>query len=137
MLLHLGLLAWIAALAWRALVKFFEGSIFASVFRSSVRRASQRSPRRNAVEVLDDGAVRFIRPDGTAIDSVAQGCTQPLSDCTEIPQFHREHGIHIDAHTAVTRWRGEAMRLRLGRRGLAHEGAAGKSQAEQRVSAET
>jgi hypothetical protein len=82
------------------------------------------------VEVLDDGAVCFIRPDGTAIDSVAQGCTQPLSDWTEIPQFHREHGIHIDARTAVTRWRGEQCDYGLGvevllakaRRGKARSG---------------
>jgi uncharacterized protein DUF222/HNH endonuclease len=60
------------------------------------------------VERLDDGAFRFVRPDGRAFDSAVPGRTQP-SDWRHLPQLHRESGIHIDSHTAVTRWRGERM----------------------------
>lgn len=68
------------------------------------------------IHVLDDGALRFIKLDGTAIDSVASGCTQPLSDWTEIPEAHRERGIRIDERTAATRWRGERCDYGLGLR---------------------
>jgi len=61
------------------------------------------------VERLDDGAVRFIRPDGQAFDGIAPDHTRPLSDWRQLPQAHTQQGIHIDQHTAATRWRGEPM----------------------------
>jgi Domain of unknown function (DUF222)/HNH endonuclease len=55
------------------------------------------------IEILDDGALRFVKPDGTAVDSIAPGYTQPLGDWTKLP-----------AGTLVNRWRGERMDLGLG-----------------------
>jgi len=59
------------------------------------------------IQVLDDGALRFMRPDGKAIDSVALGHTAPLGDWEYVPAQNREHGLHIDMKTAATRWGGE------------------------------
>lgn len=59
-----------------------------------------------AIRVLDDGALRFLGPDGNALDSVAPGHTRPVPD---LPALHREHDIGIDTRTAVTRWAGESM----------------------------
>ena len=66
------------------------------------------------VQMLDDGAVRFLRSDGTAVDSVAPGYTQPLADWKQLPAAHEERGIRIDARTAVTRWDGVRMDYGLG-----------------------
>ena len=57
------------------------------------------------IERLDDGALRFVRPNGAAIDSVAPGCTQPLGDWRRLPAA---------THSAVTRWTGESMDYGLG-----------------------
>ena len=37
------------------------------------------------IEILDDGALRFVKPNGNAIDSVAPGYTQPLGDWRQLP----------------------------------------------------
>jgi hypothetical protein len=58
------------------------------------------------VQSLDDGAFRFIRPDGTAFDSVAP---QQTGDWTQLLVQHDEGDIHIDKKTATSRWRGERM----------------------------
>ena len=88
------------------------------------------------IHVLDDGALRFIKLDGTAIDSVAPGCTQPLSDWTEIPRSHRERGILIDERTAATRWQGERCDYGLGVEVLLAK-ARNRPATAERVSAET
>jgi len=36
------------------------------------------------IQILDDGALRFVRPDGSSVDSVAPGYTQPLGDWKQI-----------------------------------------------------
>ena len=61
------------------------------------------------VEILDDGAFRFLKLDGTSIDSIAPGYTQPISDWRRLPAIHHENGIHVNEKTAATRWRGERM----------------------------
>jgi Domain of unknown function (DUF222)/HNH endonuclease len=61
------------------------------------------------IDILDDGAFRFVRPDGRAFDSVAPGYTQPLGDWKQLPAMHQETGIHINKQTAATRWDGEPM----------------------------
>jgi hypothetical protein len=66
------------------------------------------------VHVLDDGAIRFTQPNGQTFDSVAPGCTQPLSDWTQIPAEHDDLGIHISERTAATKWAGESMDYGLG-----------------------
>ena len=37
------------------------------------------------IEILDDGALRFVRPDGESVDNVAPGFTQPLGDWRKLP----------------------------------------------------
>ena len=40
------------------------------------------------IERLDDGALRFVKPNGAAVDSVAPGFTQPLGDWRQLPTGH-------------------------------------------------
>jgi hypothetical protein len=61
------------------------------------------------IEVLDDGALRFTRPDGRAFDSVAPDHTRPLGDWKQLRAEHHARGMQIDEHTAATLWRGERM----------------------------
>ncbi len=82
--------------------------------------------------VLDDGAFRFIKPNGEAFDSIAEGFTQPLSDWSELVETHTDQGIHIGNKTAVTRWCGEKMDYGLGIEVLLQQHRKAK-----RVSAET
>jgi hypothetical protein len=64
---------------------------------------------RVVIQYLDDGALRFLRPDGQSFDSIAPEHTRPLADWLQLPAVHCEQGIHIDEKTAATRWRGEKM----------------------------
>jgi len=66
------------------------------------------------VQVLDDGALRFGKPDGTSIDSVAPGYTQPFSNWTDVTAENDRRGIRIDHRTAATRWDGTTMNYGLG-----------------------
>ena len=84
------------------------------------------------VQRLDDGAWRFVRPDGQGLVSTAHGHTQPFGldpaadpvrrsgpelftvhragcDGTELAAAHFAQGLAIDPGTAATRWRGERM----------------------------
>jgi hypothetical protein len=54
------------------------------------------------VQSLDDGALRFVRPGGDAVDSVLPGCSQPPRDLRQLP-----------AGTFVDCWRGDRMDVRL------------------------
>jgi hypothetical protein len=58
------------------------------------------------VEVLDEGAFRFIRRDGRTFDSYPPTLQ---SDTTQLPFSNKQHGIHIKRKTADTLWRGERM----------------------------
>jgi hypothetical protein len=58
------------------------------------------------VQALDDGAFRFVRPNGRAFDSSAPGSA---SDWTQLLLQHRDSDIHIGPDTAATRCRGERM----------------------------
>ena len=84
------------------------------------------------IRILDDGAVRFLRPDGRSFDGVAPGRVRPLGDWTQLVATDRMLGIHIDASTAATRWRGETMDY-----GLAIETLLHRAQRSRDVSAET
>lgn len=55
-------------------------------------------------QMLDDGAVRFVKPDGSVIDSAMPLLT---GTWTQLPLDHAQRGIHIDKNTAATRWCGE------------------------------
>jgi Domain of unknown function (DUF222) len=63
------------------------------------------------IQMLSDGAARFVKLDGTTIDS-----TVPLSsgDWTQLPLDHADRGIHINARTAATSWAGERCDYGLG-----------------------
>lgn len=61
--------------------------------------------------MLDDGAVRFVKLDGTVIDG---GIPQPSGDWTQIPLEHANMAIHINERTAATRWAGESCDYGLG-----------------------
>jgi hypothetical protein len=62
------------------------------------------------IERLDDGAWRFIRPDGEAYVSTSPGHTMPMhGDWETVVKEHTERDVPIGPHTARTRWRGEAM----------------------------
>jgi hypothetical protein len=61
------------------------------------------------LERLDDGAWRFCKPNGESLVAAAPGHTRPLGDWVRLVAVHEEQVLHIDAHTARTRWRGEPM----------------------------
>jgi hypothetical protein len=54
------------------------------------------------VRILDDGALRFMRPDGDVVDRVAPGCSQPAGDWQQLPE-----GKFVDC------WRGDRLDLPL------------------------
>jgi len=87
---------------------------------------------RVVIEPLDDGALRFLRPDGQSFESVAPEHTRPLSDWRELAATHDQQGVRIDPTTATTRWRGERMDY-----GLAVQSLILRAERGQRVSAET
>jgi hypothetical protein len=66
-----------------------------------------------AVQVLDDGAIRFTYPNGRSFDSVAPDHVRSF-DWTHLPTDNKKRGIHINARTAATRWAGESMDYGLG-----------------------
>jgi hypothetical protein len=57
------------------------------------------------VQILDDGAFRFIRPDGGSFESLAP----PSTDWADLVAAHTARGIRVNPRTAVTRWTGEAL----------------------------
>ncbi len=91
---------------------------------------------RVCVQVLDDGALRFTKPNGESFDSLARGHSQPLSDWRELIASHRAQDIRIDRATASTLWRGERIDYGLGIEVLLQQ-AKGASTRAKDVSAET
>lgn len=57
------------------------------------------------VQILDDGAFRFIRPDGESLESRAPRST----DLADLIIAHDMRGVRVTPMTAVTRWTGEAL----------------------------
>ena len=68
------------------------------------------------IEKLDDGALRFVSPKGSALGSITPGCTQPLGDWTQLPRG-----------TATWNWKGERMNLDLAVDVLVQEAARAKN----------
>lgn len=64
---------------------------------------------RVAIDVLDDGAVRFRKPSGESFESVAPEHSLPLSNWQELVADNERRGLSIDQRTAITRWTGETM----------------------------
>ena len=67
------------------------------------------------IERLDDGALRFVKPNGRPVDNVAPGYTQPPGDVNQMP-----------AGEMVNRWRGEKMDLDLAVDVMFQQAARGK-----------
>jgi hypothetical protein len=57
------------------------------------------------VQVLDDGAIRFVQPDGECFETESR----TFGDWQQLPAVHERVGIHIDAQTAAMRGRGGPM----------------------------
>jgi hypothetical protein len=55
------------------------------------------------IDVLDDGAMRFVKADGDVIDRTAPGWSQPRGDVGQ-----------VQAGIALAKWRGEKMDVGLG-----------------------
>ncbi len=87
--------------------------------------------RRVVVQVLDDGAFRFIRPDGRSYESPAPGASRQI-DWMYLVATHQAKQIRITPHTAITRWQGERLDYELAVDGLLQRANRGKD-----VSAET
>jgi Domain of unknown function (DUF222)/HNH endonuclease len=64
---------------------------------------------RVVLQTLDDGALRFLKPNGESFDSVAPDHTRPLLGWKQLSATHRQQGIHINEGTAGALWRGESM----------------------------
>ena len=60
------------------------------------------------VETLANGGWRFLHPDGRPFD-IVRPTREIQYDGHELESTHAALGIHIDKHTAATRWRGERM----------------------------
>ena len=65
--------------------------------------------RRVVIERLDDGALRFVKPDGRTFESPKPGPMKPSKDWRQSPVAQHAPGTRINAKTATTRWRGERM----------------------------
>jgi hypothetical protein len=86
---------------------------------------------RVVVQVLDDGAFRFVRPDGQSFDSPAPGGLRQL-DWMQLVAAHQAKQIRITPSTAITRWQGERLDY-----GLAVEGLLHRAKRAENVAAET
>ena len=83
------------------------------------------------VQVLDDGAFRFIRPDGRSFDNPAPGGPRQV-DWMQLVAAHQARQINVTPRTAVTRWQGECLDY-----GLAVEGLMQRAKGAENVAAET
>jgi len=60
------------------------------------------------IQVLDDGAFRFVKPDGKTLDSLPPHQRTP-SAWTQLALHHENAGLTVEPGTAVTRWGGESV----------------------------
>jgi hypothetical protein len=65
------------------------------------------------IEICSDGGWRFVHPDGSYFGMIHRS-TPASYTWEDLEHTHTELGIHIDADTAATRWRGERMDYDLG-----------------------
>lgn len=86
---------------------------------------------RVVVQVLDDGAFRFVRPDGQAFDCPAPGAPRQV-DWMQLVAVHQARQVKVTPRTAVTRWQGERLDY-----GLAVEGLLQRTDRARNVAAET
>jgi hypothetical protein len=86
------------------------------------------------VEALAGGGWRFLHPDGRHFEVIRCSKLVDYGD-DDLESTHADLGIHIDADTAATRWRGERMDYDLGVWILCNQAARARSKGD--VSAET
>jgi hypothetical protein len=79
------------------------------------------------INILNDGAIRFLQPNGESFDSVVPNHTHAIGDWQELPRQHQDRDIVINARTAVTRWDGEPMDFGMGVDGLLRRWRLGKN----------
>jgi hypothetical protein len=88
------------------------------------------------IQRLDDGALRFLRPNGRAFEPAAPLPATPMPGAAPswslLADLNARQGIHIDRRTAATLWRGERMDY-----GLAIQVLLQKVERARGVSAET
>jgi hypothetical protein len=58
-----------------------------------------------SIQILDDGALRFVKPDGQSFESIAPSRTQPMQ-WTDLIDENDDADIHIDPRTAVSKFAG-------------------------------
>ena len=58
------------------------------------------------IEHCDDGAWRFIKPNGEPPDGCAPNHTRPFTHWQVVPKQNADHGVHVDARSGATRWCG-------------------------------
>jgi len=61
------------------------------------------------IDILDDGALRFVRSDGRILASGSPEMLSVQSDWTRMPALNRDRGLAIDHTTAASGWTGESM----------------------------
>jgi phage gp46-like protein len=91
---------------------------------------------RVVVQVLDDGAFRFVRPDGQSFDSPAPGGPRQV-DWMQLVAAHQARQINVTPRTAVTRWQGESLDYGLAVEGLLQRAKRADNVAAKNVAAET
>jgi hypothetical protein len=64
------------------------------------------------VEILDDGALRFVQPDGRSLPVSGERLVPVLWQ--QLTDQNRTLGLEIDAETGITRWGGERMDYDIG-----------------------
>jgi hypothetical protein len=87
---------------------------------------------RAVITRLDDGALRFVRPDGRMFESPDPGSMKPCQEWRESMVAQHPQGTDINPRTATTHWRGERMDYGLAIEVLLQKAARGKN-----ISAET
>jgi len=84
------------------------------------------------IGVLDDGALQFLKPDGELFEDENPEIGRVAGDWRALVAAHRRQALAIDAGTAVTRWRGEAMDYGLAVQALLQRSARGRNAATDR-----
>ena len=91
---------------------------------------------RVVVQVLDDGAFRFVRPDGRSFESPAPGVPRQV-DWMQLVAAHQARQIKVTPRTAITRWTGEGLDYGLAVEGLLQRANRAESVTTKNVSAES
>src|SRR5262249_30021067 len=86
----------------------------------SLCRFHHRSVHEGGIRIveLDDGALRFVKPSGKAVDSFAPGFTQPLGDW---------RCLAVSPCNQPTQWNGDSMDYGLAIEALMHRDSRAKN----------